>query len=102
MLDDPFDYDFESDGTTVFAVVFCDPCYSEIIEVELDIVVRPEIEIDVPELTVCGMDYELPEFDEVATITGEENPAYFLDEDLNFGPFAPGGFLVLNLSLIHI
>ena len=93
---DPDDYDFIDDGTTVFAVVFCDPCFSEIIEVELDINIRPEIQIDVPEIMVCGMDYELPEFDEIATITGEDDPEYYLDEDLNFGPFGPDQFLNLT------
>ncbi len=95
-INSPDDYDFDSNGNTVYAVVFCDPCYSDIIEVELDINIRPDIELNTNDIEICGMDYELPDFDEVVIIDGEVDPGYFLDEDLNFGPSFPGSFLTLT------
>ena len=95
-INNPDEYNFESDGTTVYAVVFCDPCYSAIIEVELDINVRPDIELNTNDIEICGMDYMLPEFDEVVDIDGEVDPGYFLDQNLNFGPSFPGSFLTFT------
>ena len=94
-IGNPNFYDID-DGDIVYAVVFCDPCYSDFIEVELMVNVRPEITAIEEELDVCGDSYQLPFFSELVDIVGEVNPAYYLDDDQMQGPVAPGSFVNLT------
>ena len=95
-VDDPTAYDVDADGNTVYAVVFCDPCFSPVVEVVLDLLVRPEIDITEPSLFNCGPDFILPDFMDVADIINENDPEYFLTSDGSGQALGPGDIIFLS------
>ena len=82
LIGTPANYDI-NDGDLVYASVSEDPCFSDIIPVQLEFLLQPEITIVVPRLFVCGNELELPDIDDVATIENEASPQYYTDMDFS-------------------
>jgi len=100
-ISNPDNYDI-LDGDKVFAVVYDDPCYSDIIPVCLEVRIRPEIQVT-GEVINCGTEYTFQDFDELVTIINADSPAYYLDDTFTNGPYQPGDVVdIFGLFQIYV
>lgn len=85
-IGNPANYD-PSDGLTVWAVVDNGECLSSAVEIELDVLFQPIIDVLVSSINGCSDDvFFLPDIEEVVDVTNEINPNYYLDENGMEGP----------------
>jgi len=85
-INNPASYD-PSNGTTVWAVVDNGDCFSEAVEVNLNVDLMPEIEILQNPIIGCGTDvFILPDLEDVVDVTNEVNAGYYLDPNGQNGP----------------
>ncbi len=87
-IDNPDTYDID-DGDMVYAVVRDDPCISDIISVQLERFLRPEITLEMPIINICGNEFELPQIDEVANVENEVFPQYYQSNDFSVSGLNP-------------
>ncbi len=86
-INNPSQYDI-SNGTTVWAVVDDGECFSEAIEIMLDINFLPLIDVIQSPLSGCfSGDFILPPLEDVVNITNPNNPGYYLDAEGIDGPY---------------
>lgn len=82
----PEQYDI-SNGDFVYAVVDDGQCFSEVIEVLLDIYLLPIIEVTQSPLVDCSNGvYTLPDIEDIADIENATDPGYYLEADGQNGP----------------
>ncbi len=85
-ISDPTMYEV-ANGSTVYAIVDDGDCISETVEVELDLLIQPEIEIITSPIAGCGIgDFFLPDIADIADIENAVNPGYYLDPNGENGP----------------
>ena len=111
-LEDPDDFDSEipdpetydiADNPRVWAVVFDDPCYSDVVQLDFDIIERPVITpLTSDPLDRCGQEITLPLFSDLVDIENQNDPEYYLDAARTDGPFFPGDLITLPLGTSSI
>ncbi|NNE27671.1 MAG: hypothetical protein HKN09_12575, partial [Saprospiraceae bacterium] len=87
MIGSPNAYD-PNDGVPVYAAVDDGNCFSDIIEVDFEFFLTPIIDVEEP-IMGCAMPFELPDPEDIATIENVNDPVYYLDMDLQDGPYNP-------------
>ena len=94
LINSPETYD-TNEGEMVYAVVSDDPCFSEIIPVQLEILFQPVITIEMPVIDVCGNELELPPINDVASIDFEVSPQYYQDNDFSVPGQNPSSVIII-------